>query len=67
MRFKVVIALHQSKALFKGYCRPSKNFNFIKGILRNLQNKTQHMNGPTILNGLLLLIVKCPFNEILIL
>ena len=49
---KVGIAIYQSKALFKGYCWPSFNFNFIKGILHNQQKKIQHMNDPTILVGL---------------
>ena len=35
----VGIAIHQSKALFKGYCRPSENFNFIKGTLYNIKKE----------------------------
>ena len=38
------IAIYQSKALFKGYCHPSYNFNFIKGILHNFLKKVQRMN-----------------------
>ena len=45
------IAIYQLKALFNGYCRPSQNFNFIKGILHNLQKKIR-MNGSAILDGL---------------
>ena len=52
MRIKVGSAIYQSKALFKGYCRPSYNFNFIKGTLHNQQKKIQLMYGPTILDGL---------------
>ena len=52
MRIKVCIAIYQSKALFKGYCRPSSNFNFIKGTLHNQIKKIQRMNGPTILDCL---------------
>jgi len=44
--FKVGIAIHQSKALFKGYS------NFIKGTLYNLQKKIQHQNGLAILDRL---------------
>ena len=51
-RFKVGIAIHQSKALFKGYCRPSSNFNFTKGTFYNLKKKIQRQNGSAILDGL---------------
>ena len=55
MRIKVIkvsIAIYKSKALFKGYCHPSWNYNFMKGTLHNQQKKIQHMNGFTILDGL---------------
>jgi hypothetical protein len=52
MRFKVGIAIHQLKALFKGYCRPSLNIYFIKETLYNLQKKIQHQNGLAIQDGL---------------
>ena len=52
MRIKVGIAIYKSKALFKGYCHPSYNFNFIEGTLHSEQKRIQHMNGPTILDGL---------------
>jgi len=48
----VAIAIHQSKAHFKGYCCPSENFNFIKGTVYNLQKKIQRQNGTSILDGL---------------
>ena len=47
---KVGIAINQLKALFKGYFRPSQNFNFIKGTLHNQQKKIQLMKGLTILD-----------------
>ena len=49
MRIKVGIALYQLKALFKGYCPPSYNLNFIKETLHNQLKKFQRMNSPTIL------------------
>ena len=36
MRFKVGIALHQLKALFKAYHRLTENFKFIKELVHNL-------------------------------
>ena len=47
-RIKTGMAIHQSNALFKGYCQTSTIFNFIKGSLSNLQKKIQHINGSTI-------------------
>ena len=52
MRNKAGIAIYQSNALFKGYCRPSYNFNFIKGTLHSQQKKIQRMNDHIILDGL---------------
>ena len=46
------IAIYQSKALFKGFCRLSLNFNFIKRTLHNQQQKFQRMNSPIVLDGL---------------
>ena len=37
MRIEVGVAVYQLKAHFKGWGRPSYNFNFIKGTLCNLQ------------------------------
>jgi len=48
MKIRVGIAIYQSKALFKGFCHPSYNFNFIKGILRNLKKKIHQIKGSTI-------------------
>ena len=43
MRIKVGIAVYQSKALFQ-YCGcPSQKFNFMKGVLCNLQKTVQHI------------------------
>ncbi len=42
MRFKVGIALHQWKALFKAYHRLTENFKFIKGLVYNLQKTGRH-------------------------
>ena len=44
MRIKVGIAIYQLKAFFEGFCRPTHNFNFIKGTLHNQQKKIQRMN-----------------------
>ena len=52
MRIKVGIAMYQSKALFKGFCHPSSNLNFIKGKLHNQKKKIQRMNSPAISNCL---------------
>ena len=49
MRFKVGIALHQSKAIVSHH---NILILLIKGTLHNQQKKIQHMNGPTILDGL---------------
>ena len=40
MKTYVGIAIHKSKALFKGYCRPSLNFNRLKGTLINYKRKS---------------------------
>ena len=42
MRFKVGIAIHQSKALFKAYPRLAENFKFIKGLVHNLHKTGKH-------------------------
>ena len=36
MRFKVRIALHEWKALFKAYHRLAENFKFIKGLVHSI-------------------------------
>ena len=41
MRIKAYVAIHHLKALFKAYCRLAKNFNFIKGTVRNVHKTVQ--------------------------
>jgi len=49
MRIKVGIAICQSKALFKSYCHPPYNFNFIlRDTLKFTLKKFQLINGSTI-------------------
>ena len=59
MRFKVGIALHKSKALFKAYHRLAEYFKFIKGLVHNL-----HKTGrrTLVLYGFIQTILKAEVN-----